>query len=53
MATRDFFLVRPMCVEKDMHAKKEDITIIHSQLDPANCNSLSKDDLSARGVIYI
>ena len=41
------------CVEEGIHAKREGIMIIHSQLDPANCNSLAKDDLSAGGIRYI
>lgn len=49
------FLVRPICVwdEEGIGAKKEDIMILHSQLDPANCYRLTKDDLSAPGLIYI
>lgn len=42
-----------VCVEESINAKKWEIMIIHSRTDPANCNGLSKDDLSARGVIYI
>ncbi len=34
-----------MYVEEGISAKKEGITILHSQLDPANCDSLAKDNL--------
>lgn len=57
LAVRDIFSPTYLCVcvwdEEGIRAKKEDIMILHSPLDPANCYRLTKDDLSARGVIYI
>lgn len=58
MANRFYFFhflisVGLVCVDEGVCAKNEDIMILHSQLDPADCDGLAKDDLLAAGVIYI
>lgn len=42
-----------MCEMKKVSLPRRNIMMLHSQRDPANCYCLTKDDLSAGGVIYI